>query len=457
MIARDGNDMTGNILLLAGGTDPSGGAGLSADIKTAAAMGIYGCPVVSAVTVQDSGRVTAWTSMEPSLFRAQLRSVLEDGPVSGIKSGMIGSAENGIALADFIEEGLRSIPYVLDPVTVAGGGTPLLESDAIEVIIRRLLPLSTLVTPNIDEARLLSGMERIDSIDSMAGAGRAILDMGAEAVLVKGGHLEGEPSDVLVTAKGIRVYHGARVTEENVHGTGCSLASACASLLIAGFPLEEAVLGARNFVARIISRRMKRLHGNLPGHFPGAAPLPSEPDGGFFYLPPAYCAMCGEAMTRTPGEEGHLHCCRCGLIHYRNPLPAVALLVRDGDRILLVRRAVAPAKGMLCLPGGFMELGETPGECGRRELLEETGLIAEEIRLLDLETDSTVYGGILLVALEVLRWSGDPEPGDDASELVWCRLAEVPGLAFRAHERLVRVLAGGRACLEGTDNFEERI
>jgi 8-oxo-dGTP diphosphatase len=122
-----------------------------------------------------------------------------------------------------------------------------------------------------------------------------------------------------------------------------------------------------------------------------------------------------------------------------------------------VRRAVAPGKGMLCLPGGFMELGETPGECGRRELREETGLTAEEIRLLDLETDSTVYGGILLVALEVLRWSGDPEPGDDASELVWCRLAEVPGLAFRAHERLVRVLAGGRACLEGTENFEERI
>ncbi|MBN2586776.1 MAG: bifunctional hydroxymethylpyrimidine kinase/phosphomethylpyrimidine kinase, partial [Candidatus Fermentibacteraceae bacterium] len=426
--------MTGNILLLVGGTDPSGGAGLPADIKTAAAMGMHGCPVVSAVTVQDSGRVTSWTSMEPSLLTAQLRSVLDDGPVHGIKSGMIGSAGTGVALAAFIEKELRSIPYVLDPVTVSGGGNPLLEHDALEVITGRLLPLCALVTPNIDEARLLSGMERINSIDSMAAAGRAILDLGAGAVLVKGGHLEGEPSDVLVTAKGIRVYHGVRVTSENVHGTGCSLASACASLLIAGFPLEEAVPVARNFVSRIISRRVQRLHGNLPGHFPLAAPLPSVPDGGSFYLPPAYCAMCGGSMTRTPGEEGHLHCCRCGLIHYRNPLPAVALLVRDGDRVLLVRRSVAPAKGMLCLPGGFMELGETPGECGRRELLEETGLIAGEVRLLDLETDSTAYGGILLVTLEVLRWSGDPEPGDDASELVWCSLADIPGLAFRAHE-----------------------
>ena len=151
---------------------------------------------------------------------------------------------------------------------------------------------------------------------------------------------------------------------------------------------------------------------------------------------------CGGILEETEGHGGHLHCGKCGFVHYRNPLPAVALLLCDGDRILLVRRAVPPAMNMLCLPGGFMELGETPGECGRRELKEETGLQLEESRILALETDSTAYGGILLVALEAVRWSGEPRPGDDASEVIWCPLSRVPGLAFAAHERLVERLAG---------------
>jgi ADP-ribose pyrophosphatase YjhB (NUDIX family) len=332
----------------------------------------------------------------------------------------------------------------MDPVTVSGAGTPLSGSDTVDVMVRRLIPLSSLVTPNIGEASVISGTGMIRDIDSMAEAGRAILALGAEAVLVKGGHLEDDPSDVLVTGGGTRVFHGSRITEDNVHGTGCSLASACASLLSSGFPLEDAVIGARRFVERAIARRMARLHGNLPGHFPGQAPIPSDPDGASFYLPPGYCAMCGGPLTRTPGEEGHLHCGKCGFVHYRNPLPAVALLLTDGDRILLVRRAVPPARDMLCLPGGFMEMGESPQECGGRELLEETGIHMTGSRLLDLETDSTAYGGILLVALEVTGWRGDPRPGDDASEVVWCPLADVPGLAFRAHDRLVRALAERR-------------
>lgn len=430
------------VLILAGGTDPSGGAGLPADIRSSAAMGMHGCPVVTAITVQDSGSVISWEAVDPSLLLAQLSSVADDGPVSGIKSGMLGSAANISVLADFIRDRLWPLPYVLDPVAVSGSGTPLLPGDAMEEMVRSLLPLCSLLTPNIGEAALLAGMDGIKDAGSMEAAGRRILSMGPGAVLVKGGHLEGDPVDVLVSGGETVEFRGTRITGDNVHGTGCTLASACASLMASGFPVKKAVAEARKYVERTIARRMPRRKGFLPGHFPGRGPVPPNQDGTSFYLPPAYCSGCGGVLEDTPGQGGHLHCRECGFIHYRNPLPAVALLLSEGDRILLVRRAVPPAMNMLCLPGGFMELDETPRECGRRELLEETGLELEESRIFALKTDSTAYGGILLVALEALSWSGEPRPGDDASEVVWCPLSRVPGLAFDAHRRLVEELTG---------------
>ena len=427
-------------VILVGGTDPSGGAGLPADIKTAAAMGIHGFPVVSALTVQDSGSVSSWTAVEPEFLEEQLRSVLDDGPVSGMKSGMLGSRANAGVLADILRRELDGLPYVLDPVLSSGSGDRLLHDGSPLMVYGDLLPLCTLVTPNLHEAEILTGIDSLIDPDSMAEAGRKLLEMGAGAALVKGGHLAGEPADVLVTRGSVTTYRGHRITGQNVHGTGCTLASACASLLAAGCPLEEAVAGARIFVEHAISRRMARVHGNLPGHVPHAAPPPPSPDGSAFYLPPVFCTRCGRAMTREPGEVGHLHCTNCGLVHYRNPLPAVAMVACDEGRILLVRRGVAPGKGELCLPGGFMESGESPEECGRRELLEETGLLAGRTGIRSLETDSTAYGSILLVVLEVGSLSGTPTPGDDASEVVWHELGNVPPLAFKAHDRIVRGL-----------------
>jgi len=427
------------VLLFVGGMDPTGGAGLPADLKTASALGFHGCPAVTAITVQNSGNVQSWEAVAPAILVEQLRAVCSDGPVAGVKSGMLGSTENASALAGFIREELSGIPYILDPVLKAGGGGSLTGSGMIDLIRDLLVPLCTLCTPNIDEAEILSGIS-IENTEDMIEAARVIIRMGAEAVLVKGGHLEGDPVDLLVTKKGNTRFSAGRITGDNVHGTGCTLAAAAVSLLSAGFSMENAIRDARFFVRRVITRRIGRVHGNLPGHSPGAAPLPLTPDGTSFYLPPAYCAMCGKQLSKSPGEHGHLFCRQCGFIHYRNPLPAVVLMVHDNERVLLVRRAVQPKKGMLSLPGGFLETGETPEECGHRELLEETGLKALDSRLLGVETDLTAYGGIILAVLEVKQWEGIALAGDDASEVIWCPIREVPELAFSAHNRLVEKL-----------------
>lgn len=427
-------------LLLAGGTDPSGGAGLAADLRTAAAMGFYGLPVVSALTVQTAGNVISWQAVDPSFLRRQLDAVFADGPVAAVKTGMLGSSENARVVSEFIRSNAPDVPCVLDPVISAGGGGSLSDRGLPETIMADLLPLCTLFTPNLDEAEILTGL-KVRTVEEMTEAGGYLLRSGAGAVLVKGGHMSGDPADVLVTRNGSTVYRDSRIQGGNVHGTGCTLASACASLLAWGCTLESSVEEARRFVRRAIRRKVERGTGFLPGHFPPAGPPPVRPDGVSFYLEPACCSMCGEPLKKPPGAEGHLHCGSCGFLHYRNPLPAVTLIVRNGERILLVRRAVPPKKGMLCLPGGFLEMGETPFECGRRELLEETGLTARESKLLGLETDTTAYGGILLAVLEVTSWEGAPSAGDDASEIVWMKPDEVPELAFAAHGRLVRKLA----------------
>lgn len=427
------------VLLFIGGTDPSGGAGLPADLKTASAMGFHGCLAVSAVTVQNSGNVLSWDAVDSAKLVEQLTAVCDDGPVAGVKSGMLGSRENASALAGFIRRNLRGIPYVLDPVLAAGGGSSLVSSGMTELLKSELVPLCTLCTPNIDEAEVLSGIA-IDNEEDMIEAGKIIIRIGATAVLVKGGHLPGNPVDILVTKEGNVRFGGSRITAENVHGTGCTLGSATVALLAAGFSMESAVTDAKRFVRRVISRRIRRVHGYLPGHFPEAGPLPIAPDGSAFYLPPAYCQMCGAPLGKLSGEHGHLFCRKCGFVHYRNPLPAVALMVHDHEKILLVKRAVPPKKGMLSLPGGFLETGETPAECGFRELLEETALRAKKSRLMELETDMTAYGGILLAVLEVTDWEGTPVAGDDASEVLWSPIREVPDLAFSAHNRLVEKL-----------------
>jgi hydroxymethylpyrimidine/phosphomethylpyrimidine kinase len=424
------------VVLFAGGTDPTGGAGLAADIKSCTAVGAQSCPVVTAVTVQDSGNVRSWLAVPPEWVAAQAESVFDDGPVAAVKTGMLGSPETLSTLTAILRRRLAGAPLVVDPVLRAGGGGSLSDGGLAHALREELLPLATLVTPNLAEASILTE-RRVSTPTEMEEAAVRILRMGCRSVLLKGGHLPGDPMDLMGSSKGMVWLHGSRLTGEDVHGTGCTLASACASFLACGLDLEDAVRGARIMVRRAISRRFRRSGGMLPGHFPPAGPPPPAPDGNSWYLPPAFCAVCGTALGREPGDSGHLSCTSCGSVHYRNPLPATALLVMDGGKLMLVKRAVEPGRGLLSLPGGFMETGETPLECGARELLEETGLVLREASLFALESDETVYGGIMLAAYEVTSWSGIPLPGDDASAIVWVTPGRAPALAFRAHDRLV--------------------
>jgi hydroxymethylpyrimidine/phosphomethylpyrimidine kinase len=439
------------VILLIGGTDPSGGAGLAADIRTVSSLGVHPCIAVTAVTVQTTGGVRSWMPLESGLVADQIRSVHADGQVQAVKTGMLGTPETAAAVAETVSTLFPGVPLVCDPVLRAGSGLTLSVDGVVEALKENILPVTHLCTPNLGEASELADMEVHDRT-GMEEAGRALISLGAAGVLVKGGHLKGNPDDLLITGQGTTWFIGSRLTSDEMHGTGCTLASAIASLIATGSPVEEAVSAARIFLARTMKRRWRRGSSRLLGLAPASGPVPSGEDETSFYLPPAFCSTCGGELSGRPAGEQHLQCRICGTVHYRNPLPAVALLVHDGSRLLLVRRAKPPAEGELCLPGGFMELGETVEECGRRELLEETGLRGEPDALVGLETDTTAYGGIVLTALEVTSWTGDPAPGDDASEVLWTDLDSVPELAFDAHDRLVTAL---RNRLAGDTEYEE--
>jgi len=427
------------LVLLAGGTDPSGGAGLAADLKTVAALGCHGCLAVTAVTVQNSSGVRNWSAMGPGLFGAQLEAVCDDCSPTAVKSGMLGSGDMASRLADLLEGRLGEARYVLDPVLVAGSGDSLHGPGLTEVVVRRLLPRAGLVTPNLDEAEALTGLE-VRNREAMERAGKALLDMGAGAALVKGGHLEGEPADYLAVESGGRWYPGRRVYPGKVHGTGCTLGSALAAGLALGYDMERAVSSSLTYLRQTIRGGVMLSGGPVPGHMPPAGPMPGERDGEAFYLEPRFCSRCGASLQGTEGRQPI--CPDCGMVAWRNPLPAVTLIVRRDRKVLLVRRAVAPARGMLSLPGGFLELGETVYHCGRRELMEETSLRAGNLRLVGTEVDNTAYGGVVLAVLEAEDVSGEPTAGDDASEVVWVRPSRAPKLAFAAHNRIIAGLGG---------------
>lgn len=431
-----------SVVLLAGGTDPSGGAGLAADLKAVAAAGCHGCLAVTAVTVQSAGRVHSWIPVEPSCIASQIEACLEDGAPGAVKSGMIGTTGALDALATALAEGLAGVPYVLDPVLTAGSGDPLCGEGLTVRMIERLLPFCTLCTPNLDEASALSGIEVKDR-GSMEEAGRRILAMGPSAVLVKGGHLEGPPADLLVKRGSMEWMEGRRIVQGKVHGAGCTLASATAARLALGYETSEAVRAARTYLAQALGSSFSRRTGRLLGHLPPAGPAHPISDTEAFYLPPRFCIRCGSALRASPEQSGHPSCPACGLVSYRNPIPAVTLVVRRGCEVLLARRAKAPCKGELSLPGGFLETGETVAECAARELREETGLEAVSFSVIGVETDSTAYGAVVLTVVEAVGWTGEAVAGDDASELSWHRLDDVPPLAFSAHERILSSLARG--------------
>jgi hydroxymethylpyrimidine/phosphomethylpyrimidine kinase len=235
------------------GSDPSGGAGIQGDLKTFAAHGVYGMAVLTALTAQNTRGVRGIHEVPAAFVRAQLDAVFEDMPVHAVKTGMLANAETVRAVVEVLAK-RQPAQLVADPVMVAGSGDPLLEDDAVEGLAARLFPLATIVTPNVPEAERLCDWP-IEGRDTMRAAAAALHERGANAVLVKGGHLGGdEVCDVLLAEDSFHEFREPRVDSPHTHGTGCALAAAIAALLARGTPLVEAVTRARAWVRRGIER-----------------------------------------------------------------------------------------------------------------------------------------------------------------------------------------------------------
>jgi hydroxymethylpyrimidine/phosphomethylpyrimidine kinase len=265
------------IALTIAGSDSGGGAGIQADLKTFHQFGVFGTSVVCAVTAQNTATVLAWESVSPTLVAAQLDAVAEDLPPHAVKTGMLGTAEVVETVADGIAR-WRLPNLVLDPVMVASSGDPLLKPDAVKLLVRHLVPLATLVTPNLDEARILVEGD-VKTPEDMERAGRALVHQGAQVVLLKGGHLDDDRLvDVLVSARGVHRFAHPRIDTTSTHGTGCTLSAAIAAGLAHGRPLVAAIEDAIDFVQRALAAAPGLGAGRGPlNHF---VPTPRPPTEG---------------------------------------------------------------------------------------------------------------------------------------------------------------------------------
>lgn len=239
------------IVLAIAGSDSSGGAGVQADLKAITANGGYGACAITAITAQNTQGVRAAFDIPPEMIRAQIDAVFADLDVAAVKSGMLGSESAIEVIADRLRT-WRPAHYVLDPVMISKSGFALLPPDCIDRLRQILLPLAEVVTPNIHEAQALSGMT-IHTLAEAEAAGRRILELGPQAVLVKGGHLSEAPAtDLLVTGRGVEYFPGTFIDSPHTHGTGCTYASAIATHLGHGRPLVEAIQEAKSYVTEAI-------------------------------------------------------------------------------------------------------------------------------------------------------------------------------------------------------------
>ncbi|MGB4215790.1 MAG: bifunctional hydroxymethylpyrimidine kinase/phosphomethylpyrimidine kinase [Thermacetogeniaceae bacterium] len=254
------------ILLTIAGSDSSGGAGIQADLKTFSALGTYGMSVITAVTAQNTMGVKSVRELDREIIEDQINCLFEDIHIDAVKVGMVASRE----IIDVIGETLSrwQPPHVvIDPVMVSKSGCHLLRPEAKEELINVLLPLADVVTPNIPEAEAITG-EKITDIEQMEKAALEICALGAKNVVIKGGHLDGDPVDVLY-ANG-RFYHfkGNRVHTKNTHGTGCTFSSAIAAYLARGYDVYEAVKRAKDYITGAIEQAQDIGHGVGPtNHF----------------------------------------------------------------------------------------------------------------------------------------------------------------------------------------------
>jgi hydroxymethylpyrimidine/phosphomethylpyrimidine kinase len=250
------------VVLTVAGSDSGGGAGIQADLLTFAAHGVHGTSAITAVTAQNSVAVLDWVALDPRMVVAQMEAVASDMPVAAAKTGMLATAAIVSAVAAAIER-LRLPLVVVDPVMIAKSGDRLLDRDAETAYRERLLPLATVVTPNLPEAESLLGRP-VRTLAEMREAARALRAMGARAVVVKGGHLEGDAVDVFWDGERMEDLSAPRIATKNTHGTGCTYSAAIAARLALGDPLLDAVRGAKAYLTEAIRRSYSVGRGHGP-------------------------------------------------------------------------------------------------------------------------------------------------------------------------------------------------
>ncbi len=250
------------VVLTVAGSDSGGGAGIQADLLTFAAHGVHGTSAITAVTAQNSVAVLDWVALDPRMVVAQMEAVASDMPVAAAKTGMLATAAIVSAVAAAIER-LRLPLVVVDPVMVAKSGDRLLDRDAETAYRERLLPLATVVTPNLPEAESLLGRP-VRTLAEMREAARALRAMGPRAVVVKGGHLEGDAVDVFWDGERMEDLSAPRIATKNTHGTGCTYSAAIAARLALGDPLLDAVRGAKTYLTEAIRRSYSVGRGHGP-------------------------------------------------------------------------------------------------------------------------------------------------------------------------------------------------
>ncbi len=237
-------------VLIIAGSDSGGGAGIQADLKTVSALGAFGMTAITALTAQNTTGVFGILEIEPSFVVKQIEACLSDIGCDAIKTGMLASNAIIEAVAATISSH-RSAPLVVDPVMIAKGGAPLLKPEAITALKAKLLPLATVVTPNLHEAGALTGRD-ITTLDQMKEAARAIHDLGPENVVVKGGHLQDVAADLLYDGREFTEFHAERINTKDTHGTGCIFASAIAANLAHKKTVLESVTAAKDFITAAI-------------------------------------------------------------------------------------------------------------------------------------------------------------------------------------------------------------
>jgi hydroxymethylpyrimidine/phosphomethylpyrimidine kinase len=238
------------IVLSIAGSDPSGGAGLQADLKTFQAHAVYGMGILSLLTVQNTHGVRRVEHVSPQLLAEQLDALLDDVVPTVVKTGALGSASHVAVVAERLAG--RGLGLVVDPVMVTKTGAVLLDADGCAAVLARLFPLASVVTPNLDEARVLLGRPIRDP-DDIPDAARALVQLGARAVLLKGGHRAGDPVDVLCIGNQLHELHAPRVVTRHSHGVGCTLSAAIAARLALGHDLLEACSLAKRWLTRALT------------------------------------------------------------------------------------------------------------------------------------------------------------------------------------------------------------